>query len=45
VANAGKLRKCGAERSKVEGEEGAVAAVVPHNLIRANWLMVLMGWR
>ena len=19
--------------------------VVPHNLIRANWLMVLMGWR
>jgi hypothetical protein len=22
-----------------------VPLVVPHNLIRANWLMVLMGWR
>ena len=21
------------------------AVVVPHNLARANWLMVLMGWR
>jgi hypothetical protein len=41
-------RQCAGMRRQ-NGHKGGHFAlcpgVVPHNLIRANWLVVLMGWR